>query len=186
MRILVFLAFVFFPLAISRAHADDWHMWGGSQQRNMINTVEKNIPDSWDVNTGKNIKWVSQLGSQSFGNPVIAGGKIFVGTNNQAGRQPDIKGDKGIVMCFRESDGKFLWQNVHDKLESGLVNDWPREGICSTPFVEGERVCADTEGFLDGKNDGEQDEKYKSPLDADFIWRLDMMKQLDVFPHNLA
>jgi outer membrane protein assembly factor BamB len=31
-----------------------------------------------------------------------------------------------------------------------------------------------------------QDEKYKSPLDADIIWRLDMMKDLDVFPHNLA
>jgi outer membrane protein assembly factor BamB len=184
MRILVFLAFVFFPLAISRAHADDWHMWGGSQQRNMINTVEKNIPDSWDVNTGKNIKWVSQLGSQSFGNPVIAGGKIFVGTNNQAGRQPDIKGDKGIVMCFRESDGKFLWQNVHDKLASGRVNDWPVQGICSCCNVDGDRVyyvsnrcelvCADVNGANDGTSNGK------------IIWKLDMMKQLGVFPHNMS
>src|SRR5262249_26856919 len=85
---------------------------------------------------------------------------------------------------------------VHDKLPSGLVNDWPREGICSTPVVEGDRlyyvsnrcelVCADTEGLGKGKNLGVQDEKYKSDTDADFIWRLDMMKELDVFPHNLA
>ena len=102
-----------FCLAIpAAAGAADWPMWGGTPQRNMVNTVEKNIPDSWDVTTGKNIKWVAQLGSQSYGNPMVAGGKVFVGTNNHAERQPKVKGDKGVVMCFRESDGKFLWQIV--------------------------------------------------------------------------
>ena len=142
-------------------------MWGGTPQRNMINTVEKNIPDSWDVTTGKNIKWVAQLGSQSFGNPVVAGGNIFIGTNNLAERQPKIKGDKGIVMCFRESDGKFLWQIVHDKLASGRVNDWPEQGICSTCNVDGDRVyyvsnrcelvCADVNGANDGTHLVRQD-----------------------------
>jgi outer membrane protein assembly factor BamB len=183
----------------SRANNEHvWRLFGGSLQRNMVNTFDKNVPTEWSVEEGqemKNVKWVAQLGSRAYGGPVIAGGKIFVGTNNESPRNPQVKGDKGIVMCFRESDGKFLWQAVHDKLESGLVNDWPREGICSTPFVDGNRVyyvsnrcelvCADTEGFSNG-NDGEQNEKYKSPFDADFIWRLDMMKQLDVFPHNLA
>ena len=56
--------------------------------------MEKNIPDSWDVATGKNIKWISQLGTQAFGNPVVADGKIFVGTNNQFERQPKVKGDQ--------------------------------------------------------------------------------------------
>ena len=62
----------------------------------MVNTVEKNIPDSWDVETGRNVKWVAQLGSQAYGNPAVAGGKVFVGTNNQAERQPKAKGDKGV------------------------------------------------------------------------------------------
>ena len=31
-----------------------------------------------------------------------------------------------------------------------------------------------------------QDEKYKSKTDADVIWRLNMMGELGVFPHNLA
>ncbi len=53
---------------------------------------------------------------------------------------------------------------THEKLSAGRVNDWPQQGICSTPFVEGKRlyytsnratlVCLDTEGFKDGKNDG--------------------------------
>jgi outer membrane protein assembly factor BamB len=175
-----------------------WPLWGGSLDRNMVNTVESNIASDWNVlkNKRKNIKWVADLGSKAYGGPVVADGKIFIGTNNENPRNPEIKGDKGIVMCFRESDGKFLWQAVHDKLEAGRVNDWPREGICSTPYVEGKRlyyvsnrcevICADTEGFLDGKNDGVQDEKYKSNLDADIIWRLDMIKDLNVFPHNLS
>jgi outer membrane protein assembly factor BamB len=39
---------------------------------------------------------------------------------------------------------------------------------------------------LDGKNDGVQDEQYHGKTDADIIWRLDMMKELNVFPHLLA
>src|SRR2546427_6242162 len=115
-------------------------MWGGSPGRNMVNDREKSLPVTWDLKSKKNIKWVVPLGSQSYGNPVVAAGKIFVGTNNQAEKNPKIKGDKGIVMCFQESDGKFLWQAVHDKLESGRVNDWPDQGICSSAAVEDGRV----------------------------------------------
>jgi outer membrane protein assembly factor BamB len=100
-------------------------------------------------------------------------------------------------MCFRESDGKFLWQAVTDKLASGGANDWPFVGICSSPLAEGNRlyyvtnrgelVCLDVEGFLDGKNDGPfQNEIYNSPIDADIIWKLDMMKELGIYQHNMA
>src|SRR5262249_23690713 len=158
----------------------------------------KDVPFDWAVEEGseKNIKWSADLGSKAYGGPVVADGKVFVGTNNQNPRNPAVKGDKGILMCFRETDGKFLWQAIHDKLSAGRVQDWPEEGICSTPIVEGKRVyyvsnrcevvCADTEGFLDGTNDGVQDEKYKGQTDADIIWHLDMIKKFSVFPHNLA
>jgi outer membrane protein assembly factor BamB len=177
-------------------HAEDWTMWAGSLERNMVNTTEKNLPSVWDVDSGKNIKWKVDLGSQSYGNPVIHKGRIFVGTNNEHMRNPEIKGDKGIVMCFKEDDGSFLWQAVHDKLEAGRVNDWPLQGICSSPAAEGDRiyyvnnrcevVCADTEGFHDGENDGWKDETYASKLDADIVWKYDMIEELGVFPHNLA
>ncbi len=175
---------------------NDVAMWGGTPARNMVSN-ETGIPAEWNPDSGLNIKWTGQLGSQTYGNPVVAGGKVFVGTNNQAERNPKFKGDKGVVMAFRESDGQFLWQAVHNKLEAGRVNDWPQQGICSSPFVEGDRiyyvsnraqvVCADAEGFLDGENDGPlQDEKDTSEIDADFVWIYDMIEELDVFPHNLA
>lgn len=184
-------------LAATPALAADWPMWGGTPGRNMVNTTEKKIPVKWDIATGMNIKWRARLGSQSYGNPTIADGKVFVGTNNDALRDPEAKGDKGIVMCFRESDGEFLWQATHDKMAAGRVNDWPEQGICSTVFVDGKRVyyvsnecqlvCADTEGFMDGKNDGPfTKEKYTGKKEADFIWVLNMMEELGVFPHNLS
>jgi outer membrane protein assembly factor BamB len=162
----------------------------------MVSTM-KNVPTTWDIKSKKNIKWRADLGSQSYGNPVIAGGKIFVGTNNENPRNPAIKGDKGILMCFREADGKFMWQAVSDKLAAGRVNDWPYQGVCSSPLVEGDRlyyvtnrgelVCLDTEGHLDAENDGPfQDEPSKSETDADIVWRLDMMEELGVFQHNMA
>ena len=102
-----------------------------------------------------------------------------------------------MIAAFNESDGKFLWQSTHTKLTTGRVNDWPQQGICSTPYIEGDRlyyisnrcqvVCVDTEGFLDGENDGPYTEETEtSEIDGDIIWIYDMMEELDVFPHNLA
>src|SRR5207249_9633696 len=176
--------------------SQDWPMCGGAAQRNMASAMT-NLPESWDVKSGKNIKWKAQIGSTSFGNPVVADGKLFLGTNNGNPRNPKIHGDKGVLMCFREFDGKFLWQAVTDKLASGPQNDFPEQGVCSSPAVDGKRlyyvsnrgelVCLDTEGFLDGKNDGPfQGEVYKGPSDADIVWKLDMMKELGVNQRNMA
>jgi hypothetical protein len=53
--------------------------------------------------------------------------------------------------------GTFLWQDSSEKLASGRVHDWPLQGICCSPLVEGDRLwyvssrgevkCLDTEGF---------------------------------------
>jgi len=90
----------------------DWPMWGGTPDRNMVSKM-KGLPTSWDVKAGKNVKWIGQLGSQAYGNPVVAGGQVYVGTNNELLRNPKEGGDRGVLMCFRESDGKFLWQHTN-------------------------------------------------------------------------
>jgi outer membrane protein assembly factor BamB len=161
-------------------------MFGGTPQRNMVNLTAKNLPADWDIDPKQpvNIKWSAALGSKAYGGPVVVGGRVFVGTNNMQPRDPALALDKdkrpidlGVLMCFRESDGKFLWQAIHKKLPGGQVVDWPYEGIASSPAVEGDRlyyvsnrcelVCASVES---GKA----------------IWTLDMMGTLGVFPHNLS
>ena len=192
-RISLLILFV----AGSNLRAADWPMWGGDPQRNMVNTVEKNIPSSWDIKTGRNIKWSAQLGSQTYGNPVISDGRVYIGTNNGHPRNPAIKGDRGVLMCFSTSDGSFLWQAVHEKLPTGDAEDWEEIGICSTPCVVDDRVyyvnnraelvACDAEGFADGENDGPfGDEEFSSPGDADILWVLDMRGALDVTPYQAS
>ncbi len=196
--------------AAAEKKSGDWNQWAGSPARN--NTPEgKDIPadwapgefddqsGEWQKDTAKNIKWVSRLGSQSYGNPVVASGKVFVGTNNGAGwlkRYPSTV-DLGCLLCFNEADGKFLWQASSEKLPTGRVHDWPLQGICCAPLVEGDRLwyvtsrgeimCLDTEGFHDDENDGpNKAEPNENKDEADVVWMLDMMGQLKVSQHNMC
>ena len=183
-------------LTASDPGTGDWPMWGGTPDRNMVSAM-KNPPTSWDVASKKNIKWVSAVGSQAYGNPTVAGGMVFIGTNNEGLRDPKQPGDRGVLMAFRESDGEFLWQHTSEKLPAGRVNDWPYQGVASSPLVEGDRlyyvsnraklVCLDAKGFTDGENDGPyKDERLTGPKDADIIWEFDMIEEVGSHPHNLA
>ncbi len=185
-----------FVAGVFSLFADDkqWAMWGGSASRNMVSTM-KGVPDKWDYAKKENIRWMSSLGSQSYGNPVVADGVVLVGTNNEGLRDPKQPGDRGVLMAFRETDGEFLWQITHEKLAAGRVNDWPYQGVCSSPLVENgiiyyvsnrsELIAADIKGMANG-NDGIKDEKFTGPKDGDILWRYDMMEELGNQPHNMS
>ncbi len=185
-------------IATKKVQPKDWPSWGGSTYRN--NTPDaKNLPDFWDLETGENLLWTAELGSQTYGNPVVANGKVFVGTNNGFGyikRFPSSV-DLGCLLCFDEKTGDFLWQASSPKLPSGRVHDWPQQGVCSTVYCEDSRVwyvtnrgevtCLDAEGFYDGENSGSfKAEPSEDKYEADIIWRLDMMGVLGVSQHNMC
>lgn len=203
----------------AKAGKSDHTCFGGDPSHNMVNLLDKGIPhelgegDEHKLNE-KLLKWKADLGSRAYGGPIIANGKVLVGTNNGKPRNArdqkkageDIEPfDKGVLMCFDEKTGEFLWQAVNDKLPSGQVNDWPLEGVCSTPLVDGNRVYLTTNRCtiqcldLNGGQDGFQGKplKFIDPTtkkervhdgknDADVIWELDMMADLGVFPHNMT
>ncbi len=220
---LSFLMYASFSLAL----AADWPQWGNDASRNMVSS-ETGLASTWapgkfkgnteeiDMATTKGVKWIAKLGSQTYGNPTVAGGRVYVGTNNESPRDPkyatrerdgSLKGlDRGILLCLDEKTGNLLWQLAVPKLGTGKVSDWEYLGICSSPAVEGDRVyivtnrceamCLDVNGLANG-NDGVKDEgayfaeKGKpavtlGPKDADIIWRFDMIKELQVFPHNIT
>jgi outer membrane protein assembly factor BamB len=176
----------------------DWPQWGGSSLRN--NTpVGKNIPSRWNTETGENIKWSAKLGSQTYPCPVVANGKIFIGTNNRTGYLPRFPGtvDLGCLLCFDEKTGKFIWQHSNRKLKTGRVHDYPFQGIVAVPVVDGDRlwyvtnrgevVCLDTEGFTDQENDGPyRQEEVVAENEADVIWKFDMMAELGTRQHNMC
>ncbi len=143
----------------------DCPQWQLSPMRNNVVEAEK-IPLTWDVETGENLLWSARLGSETYGNPIVANGKVYVGTNNGAAylkRYPNTV-DLGVLLCFDEKTGEFLWQHSNEKLPTGRVHDWPDQGICSAVLVDGNRVwyvtsrgevvCLDTEGFHDHEDSG--------------------------------
>ena len=104
------------------ASAADWPQWGGNTLgRNMAAPNAVGLPDKVepgefkqgtedvDLSTAKNVKWAAKLGTQSYGNPTISNGKIFVGTNNDSMRDPKHEGDRSILLCLDEKTGEFLW-----------------------------------------------------------------------------
>jgi len=201
-----------------QAQAGDWPMWGRDQTRNMVSD-ETGLPsdffpgefvgvtDEIDMSTAKNIKWIAKLGSQAYGNPTVADGRIFIGTNNDSPRDPRFKGDRSVVNCLLEETGELAWQLNIPKLGTGKVSDWEFLGICSSPAVDGDRVyfvtnrceviSLDVNGMTN-ENDGPYTDEgaylawpSKEPVeleskDADIIWTMNMIDECGVFPHNVT
>ena len=161
------------------AGAEDWPQWGGTPARNMYSPA-KGLPDHFtkgksgdikfksgteevDRASAENLKWVAKLGGQSYGNVTVAGGKVFIGTNNENPRDPRHLGDRSILLCLDEKTGELIWQLVVPKLASGKVNDWESLGLLSSSTVEKNRLyvvssrcealCLDVNGMANG-NDG--------------------------------
>jgi outer membrane protein assembly factor BamB len=155
------------------AGAHSWPMFGGTVHRNLVNADATGIPGVWSIqeNKEKNVKWSAKLGGQkALGGPTVAGGRIYVGSY----RREDDK-HKGVLMCFNEADGKFLWESVHDMLTRGGES----YGIVSSPCVEGDRVY-----YVNGRWEVVCDAAAGSNGKAKTLWKLDMVKKLKVNPNG--
>jgi outer membrane protein assembly factor BamB len=186
--------------------AADRPQWGQRYCRNMV-SEETGLPARFDPLTGENIKWSVSLGSNAYGSPVIAGGKVLIGANNAEPRDPRHRGDRGVLLCLNEDDGSLCWQLVVPRIGGDIYKDWPEISMCSPPTVEGDRVytltnrfevvCLDLDGQADGNDGPYQDEGRHmapsdtpamevTPIDADIIWLRDMPGEFGTYPHDSA
>ena len=194
---------------MSNVSADDsaaGGQWGQWHSRNMVSD-ETGLPETFDPATGKNIKWVVPLGTETYSTPVVSGGRVLIGTNNENPRDPRHKGDRSVLLCLDEKDGSLCWQLVVPKLGTDPFIDWPRVGIVSSATVEGDRVyivsnrneviCLDLNGQANGNDGPYRDEgRHMVPhgteplevtnIDADIIWLFDIPAELGIYPHDSA
>jgi len=172
---------------------------------------EHRLPDSFDPKTGTNIKWAAKLGTESHSTPVVSGGCVFIGTNNGEPRDSKHQGDRGVLMCFDERDGKLLWQLVVPKREEDPYHDWPNSGVSSPATVEGDRVylvdnrgvvlCLDVHGLANGNDGPFRDEGaymtppgtnappqplQPGPLDGDILWQFNLTTEAGIWSHDAA
>src|SRR5262245_51198491 len=121
------LAIVAATATLSRA--EDWPMAGRSASRNPVSPESKpplwwHVPDRDSLGLpSRNIKWQARLGSHAKSDPIVANGLVWVGTNNRQPRDPQVKEAAPVLMCFREKDGKFLYQYVTQLGAGDQFND---------------------------------------------------------------
>jgi outer membrane protein assembly factor BamB len=206
------------------ARADDWTQWGGGAMRNMASR-ETGLPATFhpgrknrerlgfDPATAKDVRWIARLGSENYSAPVVADGRVYIGTNDEDLDDPRLRPTRGgVLLCLDERTGGLLWRLVVPRLEidrSKVSEDFDdmNLGICSTATVDGdcvyvvtnrcEVVCLDADGLADG-NDGPFQDESRFPVpegaepielhdrDADILWRFDMLRDLPVFPHDAS
>ncbi len=161
---------------VGSALADGSVSLGNGPGRNMA-APASNLPTTFDPRSGTNVLWVVDLGTETYAGPVAADGRVFIGTNNGKPRDPKVEGDHGVLMAFQADDGTFLWQRTHAKLASGRINDWPLQGVCTTPTVEGDRLYyVSSRGELQSVD----------TKDGSTVWSLDLIGKLNVFPHHMS
>lgn len=188
------------------ARAADQPQWGQRFSRNVVSD-EKGLPETADPATGAHIRWAVDLGTDTYSTPIVARGRVFIGTNNARPRDPQHKGDCGVLLCLDEKDGRFHWQLTVPKRGPSPYLDWPRTGLVSPCTVEGNRVyllsnrnevmCLDLAGMADGNDGPYRDEgahmglpdgpaQPVNPTDADIIWLYDINRELGVHQHDAA
>jgi outer membrane protein assembly factor BamB len=155
------------------AWAADQPQWGERLSRNMV-SEEKGLPDDFDPKTARNVKWTAALGTQTYSTPIVAAGRVFIGTNNDEPRDDKEKGDRSVLMCFDEKDGTFLWQFALKKLASDIYLDWPRVGLVSPVTVQRDRLY-----FVSNRA-----EVRCLDLDGKPVWTFDMVTGAGIHPHD--
>src|SRR5262245_18447884 len=97
---ILFLLILPITIAITYAAEEpkDSDMFGFTSARNMVSNAT-GLVDKWDIKTGENVKWSAKIGSQTYGAPAVANGTVFVGTNNEALKNPKLSCDLGNIMA---------------------------------------------------------------------------------------
>ncbi len=213
-------------LAAAQLNAADWPSWGGSDLgRNMV-SAETGLAETFKPGekstkgdgilpeTTENVRWVVKLGTLICGNPTVADGRVFVGTDD-ASLQGDARLKRtrgGMVWCLDEKTGETLWklpvpQRPKERLPANAHYGQQSLGVCSSPAVVGNRayvmtnsceiLCLDVNGQANG-NDGPFQEEgayiagAKNPAvelektDGDIIWKFDLIDELGICPHDVA
>lgn len=172
------------------AHAANWPSWRGPNGDGTTTTA-KNLPETWNVEDGTNLKWKRELPAWSGASPAIWGDKIFivspskeavaevdpaVAAANAArarrgggnGRTPTTSGPGGqeiVLLCLSRATGEELWRKQFDQ---GNEIRMRHNSSSPSPITDGKLVWVMSGNGMITAFDFAGNEKWKFDVPAKF------------------
>ncbi|MGD0581666.1 MAG: PQQ-binding-like beta-propeller repeat protein [Bacteroidales bacterium] len=118
------LVFILSPASGQVKPERQWPSYRGYRSSGVLDNA--NLPDSFNLNTMKNIRWKAEVPGLGLSSPVIWDNKLFITTAvskaDNAGFKPGIFGnvssinDSSVhdwkVLCYDKNNGKLLWDKT--------------------------------------------------------------------------
>jgi outer membrane protein assembly factor BamB len=159
-------------------YTEQWPQFRGPYASGIVEST--NLPDHWDMETGKNIKWKAQIPGLGHSSPIVWDNKIYLTTavnilgedSLKVGLYGDVSNynDSVVkefrVLCLDKNTGNILWNEVAHKSVPKTKRHTKASHADPTPATNGKYVvaffgsnglyCYTTEGHLVWKKDFEK------------------------------
>lgn len=140
--------------AVNAAHAEDWPSFRGPGAKGVAENP--NLPIRWDVESGSNIAWKSDLPGLGLSSPVISGDRVFlttaVSSNPAMVFEAKLKGERDDrqdkaeqefrVVALDKATGKILWNQLAVKSAPRVLRHPHNSYASPTPATDGTYLIA--------------------------------------------
>ena len=134
------LAALFLLFTPGAATADDWPSFRGAFARGVADGTA--LPTSWDVESGRNIRFSVPIPGEGYSSPIVVGEKIFLTSALPTGEGTANDAFEWAVLALDRKSGTSLWQTT-------VASGKPRTGrhptasqTNPTPVSDGRTVVA--------------------------------------------
>lgn len=164
--------------------AENWPQFRGPSGRGVSETTP---PTTWNVATGENIRWSTEIPGLGHASPIVWGDRIFLATADRPGPRPKIKtglygaGDSYAenephqwrLLCLDRASGRILWNKVGHEAPPRQERHTKASHCNATPATDGRSLVAifGSEGL------------FCFEMDGTLRWRKDLGK-MDAGPWN--
>jgi outer membrane protein assembly factor BamB len=155
------LGFVALSAELPRGAADEWPQFRGQDASGIA--TDQDLPDSWDVETGANVRWKTRIPGLGHACPIVSRGRVFILTADSGETDPELRlglyGDIASVeddqehtwklFCLSQNTGNVHWQRTLFRGVPAIKRHTKATHANSTPATDGERivVCLGSEGL---------------------------------------